>query len=159
MLTERQRRFAIAYVRLANATKAAIEAGYSPKSAHVTGHDLVRHPGVVSLIQSMQVRRDVHADVTYSNLINLAESSLKILQEALNDVNLEFREKMMAYENARRCNETLAQVEGLTVKLPERRSDEARLTLQSLAQKLKVPVAIPALPASAAKQNENGSAA
>lgn len=141
--TERQRKFAVAFARMANATKAAIEAGYSSSSASQTGCELIRNPAVQVLIESYRIRRDIHADVTYANLINLADSSLKMLQEALNDVNLEFREKMMAYENARRCNETLAQVEGLTTKLPEKKSDETKLTLQSLAQKLRQPVALP----------------
>lgn len=156
-LTERQRKFALAYLRLANGTKAAIEAGYAHGSATVTGSQLIRNPNVLAFIEQNRIRRDVHADVTYANLINLADASLKILQEALNDVNLEFREKMMAYENARRCNETLAQVEGLTVKLPERKSDESRITLQALAQKLKV--SVPGLPAPAATDAKNGSAA
>lgn len=140
MLTERQRRFASAYCRLANATKAALEAGFSAASAASTGSVLLRNPKVVALIESFRVRRDVHADITYANLIGLADSSLRTLQDALNDPDLEFREKMMAYENARRCNETLATCEGLTTKIPDRKVDEGRATLQLLAQKLREPV-------------------
>jgi len=39
--TERQRRFVAAYLRLGNATKAAIEAGYAPKYADRQGHQLL----------------------------------------------------------------------------------------------------------------------
>ena len=144
--TERQLRFAVAYARLANGTKAALEAGYAQKSAHVTASQLIRDPKVQALIESYRIRRDVHADITYANIINLAEESLKLLQSVLNDPSLDLREKCMAFENARRCNETLAQCEGLTTKLPERKVDEARATLQLLAQRLRNPEPITALP-------------
>lgn len=50
--TEMQQAFAVAFVTIGgNATKAAIAAGYSQKSARVLGHRLVNNPTVQELIQ------------------------------------------------------------------------------------------------------------
>lgn len=44
-LNERQRLFCIYYVKSFNATQAAVKAGYSPASAHVTGCRLLKTKG------------------------------------------------------------------------------------------------------------------
>ena len=45
-LTTRQLKFIVAYVAMPNATQAAISAGYSRRSAEVTGCQLIRNPKV-----------------------------------------------------------------------------------------------------------------
>jgi len=45
-LTIRQKKFAAAYMVSTNATRAAIEAGYSEKSAPAQGHQLLNKPQV-----------------------------------------------------------------------------------------------------------------
>lgn len=54
-LMERQRRFAQAWLRVANGTRAAIEAGYSPRSAHVQACRLLKNAQV---LQEMKILRD-----------------------------------------------------------------------------------------------------
>lgn len=136
VVTERQRKFAVAYSRLANATRAAIEAGYSVKSAPTTGSQLIRNPQVQALIESSRVRRDVHADQTYQQLIAIANASMKLANESLNDPGVTNRERLLMLEGAGRQVERVARCEGLMVEIPTR-PDEGRMTLQSLAQKLR----------------------
>ena len=135
--TEKQRRFAVAFARLANGTKAAIEAGYAEKSAGVEACRLLKLASVQDIIEASRIRRDVHADVTYASLCELQRSSLEFLRDALDNPDLEFREKVMAYENARRISETVAQCEGLTIRMPEKKTDETAHTLQLFAQRLR----------------------
>lgn len=54
-LTPRRMRFVERYCVLMNATKAAIEAGYSPKSAEQQGVELLRIPAVKAAIEAKQV--------------------------------------------------------------------------------------------------------
>lgn len=130
------RKFAVAYARLANATRAAIEAGYSPKAAGQQGCLLLKNPNIIALIEANRVRRDVHADQTYQQLIALANAGMKLANDALNDPASDRREKVFVLEGARRAVETVARCEGLMVEVPSR-PDEGRLTLQNLAQKLR----------------------
>lgn len=50
-LTERQRRFAWEYWDLGNATRSAINAGYSEKTAHVQGPRLLKNVRIQELIK------------------------------------------------------------------------------------------------------------
>lgn len=50
-LTERQRRFAWEYWELGNATRSAINAGYSEKTAHVQGPRLLKNVRIQELIK------------------------------------------------------------------------------------------------------------
>lgn len=58
MLNERQKKFAADYVKHGNATKAAISAGYSEKTAHQIGHQLLKHPSVAAKITSLGVKSE-----------------------------------------------------------------------------------------------------
>lgn len=49
-LTEKQRRFADEYIRLGEITQAAINAGYSTKTAHATGNENLKKPMIKSYI-------------------------------------------------------------------------------------------------------------
>ncbi|WP_090399673.1 terminase small subunit [Natribacillus halophilus] len=49
-LTEKQRRFADEYIRLGEITQAAINAGYSTKTAHATGNENLKKPIVKTYI-------------------------------------------------------------------------------------------------------------
>lgn len=50
ILTPRQEKFVIAYLRHGNATRAAKEAGYSQKAASVAGHDLLSNPKIAARV-------------------------------------------------------------------------------------------------------------
>ena len=51
VLTEKQKRFIDYYIETGNATEAAKKAGYSKKTAAVTGHDNLRKPNIKSAIE------------------------------------------------------------------------------------------------------------
>ena len=65
-LTHKQERFVQEYLIDLNATQAAIRAGYSEKSAHVTGHETLNKPYVASAIAEAQKSRadrtEINAD-------------------------------------------------------------------------------------------------
>lgn len=56
-LTDKQRLFVMEYLRDFNATRAAIAAGYSKKSAHVVGWETLRNPKVQAEIQRYKEQR------------------------------------------------------------------------------------------------------
>jgi phage terminase small subunit len=58
-LTEKQRKFVLYYE--GDATKAAIKAGYSPKTAHVTGYENLRKPMVAAALLKRQIPKDEKA--------------------------------------------------------------------------------------------------
>ena len=55
-LTEKQRKFVEYYD--GNATQAAVNAGYSKKSATITGHENLRKPNIMAAIAARQSKRD-----------------------------------------------------------------------------------------------------
>ena len=63
-MNERQQRFADAYLVSANATAAAVEAGYSPKTAYSQGSRLLRHPEVSSALEKRQLARAERVGLT-----------------------------------------------------------------------------------------------
>jgi len=69
VLTEKQKRFAAEYLIDLNAKAAAIRAGYSAKSAHVQGCDLLRNPLVAELIEASQAKIAKKLEVTAERVI------------------------------------------------------------------------------------------
>lgn len=80
-LTPKQRLFVQEYLIDLNATQAAIRAGYSPASAEVTGHRLLRNAKIADLIeQAMRAREQrvqVDADWVLQRLVRLADYNLR----------------------------------------------------------------------------------
>ena len=68
-LTARQTKFAQQYVIHLNATQAALVAGYSAKSAHVTGSQLIRLPKVGAYIAKLQEKEAKKAEVKAENVV------------------------------------------------------------------------------------------
>lgn len=60
-LNERQRLFCIYYVKSFNATQAAVKAGYSPASAHVTGCRLLKNDKVADEIR--RIKKDMVGEI------------------------------------------------------------------------------------------------
>lgn len=71
-LSNKQRVFIEAYLESWNATQAAIEAGYSPKSARVIGHENLTKPDIAVEIQRRIAERTMTADEV---LVRLAEQA------------------------------------------------------------------------------------
>ena len=68
-LTEKQREFARQYTVDFNAKRAAIRAGYSPKSAQVQGCKLLTNPKVVDFLKGLQAERNHKTEVTAARVI------------------------------------------------------------------------------------------
>jgi phage terminase small subunit len=69
-LSERQRRFVGEYLIHLNATKAAIRAGYSPRSAADIGHALLRrHNGVMAALAAARAERERRTQVTADRIV------------------------------------------------------------------------------------------
>lgn len=64
ILTHKQLKFIAEYMVDTNAKQAAIRAGYSPKSANVTGTELLKRPAVISAIQRRQADIAAAMDIT-----------------------------------------------------------------------------------------------
>jgi hypothetical protein len=111
--TSRRARFAELYARYGNGKKAALEAGYAPKYADKAGSRLLRDPKVQCLLRASVIDRDIHANETYKNLISVANASLVLLAEVIQNVLIEPREKALIIETAGRQLERLARCEGL----------------------------------------------
>ena len=84
-LNEKQRRFAVEYVKDLNATQAAIRAGYAAGSAKVTGSRLLSHANVRKLLEILLAERiertQVDADWTLRRLVAEAEADLADLYD------------------------------------------------------------------------------
>jgi len=87
-LTERQEKFAQAYLLSPNATAAAIAAGYSEFSAAKIGYTLVNNPNVVERMENIQkeVEEDINVETeletqyAYAKENNNTQTALKALE-------------------------------------------------------------------------------
>lgn len=69
-MTAKQERFVREYLIDLNATQAAIRAGYSPRSAEVEGHRLLRNAKVAASVSANARRHAAKADVSAQDVIN-----------------------------------------------------------------------------------------
>lgn len=78
-LTLKQEGFCIEYAACGNATQAAINAGYSPKTAYSIGQENLKKPEIVAKIQEISKRetqaRIMSVDRRQERLSELAENS------------------------------------------------------------------------------------
>lgn len=78
-LTPKQEGFCIEYAACGNATQAAINAGYSPKTAYSIGQENLKKPEIVAKIQEISKRetqaRIMSVDRRQERLSELAEKS------------------------------------------------------------------------------------
>lgn len=68
-LNEKQRQFAKEYLIDLNATQAAIRAGYSPKTAGVQGHELLKNPKIQEFIQQSINRVEKKLDISAERIM------------------------------------------------------------------------------------------
>lgn len=68
-LTARQEMFVREYLVDLNATQAAIRAGYSPRSAEVTGHHLLKNHKVRAAIQTAMEERSQRTEITADRVL------------------------------------------------------------------------------------------
>lgn len=62
-LSRKHKRFVEEYLKDLNATQAAIRAGYSPASAHVTSNRLYQRPEVAEAIRAAQAERSARTHI------------------------------------------------------------------------------------------------
>jgi len=70
-LTELQKRFVLEYLVDLNATGAAKRAGYSPRSAHMAGHDALKNPDIALAIQKAIDARAERTKMTADNALRI----------------------------------------------------------------------------------------
>jgi len=71
-----QRAFALEFPKDFNSTKAAIRAGYSPASAHISGHRNIKNANVWALIEHEFSKRAMSLDEVLSRLTAQARGEL-----------------------------------------------------------------------------------
>ncbi len=88
-LTVKQEKFINAYLYLGNATQAAIQAGYSPKSAHSTATEILQYPAVI------ERKAELLAKTAPAEEMSLEERRVRLSEIA----KAEFREPITAKES------------------------------------------------------------
>lgn len=68
-LNDKQKRFVSEYLKDLNATQAAIRAGYSKKTAGITGFDLLRNPKIAQEIANQQQKRAQRTEITQDKVL------------------------------------------------------------------------------------------
>lgn len=88
-MNDRQKKFVAEYLICNNATKAAVAAGYSPKTAYSIGQENLKKPEIMEALQKVQVRQaekfEYTAEESFKNLQKIQKMALesKRLNEAL----------------------------------------------------------------------------
>lgn len=76
ILSDKEKKFISAFARLRNTTQAAIEAGYSPKSAGNSGASLLRKPKIRAALARIQARDEGIIALKRRNILNKLGQSL-----------------------------------------------------------------------------------
>ena len=97
-MNERQKKFVAAYARLGNAAQAAIEAGYSAKTARQIGQALLTKIDIKNAVA-------VLTEKTHSDLIATAQERQQMLTEIMRDKNQRVSDRLKA-------NELLSRMQG-----------------------------------------------
>lgn len=84
-LTPMQVEFIRSYVENGNATKSALEAGYSAKTAHVQGHTLLKHPKVLQCIRL--IKQEI-VDELQTKFLDDAQEARRLLREMMDDKDI-----------------------------------------------------------------------
>lgn len=133
-------RFAETYSRTANAKASAIAAGYAPTSAYGAATRMLKDPVVIKLLRARFIDRDVHAEQTYRDLVELAEIAMKRAREIAEAVGedgegVEPRDFAIIIETAGKAVERCARAEGVIQQYTEGRVDQGRAqSLQGIVQ-------------------------
>ena len=109
-LTQKRKAFVEAYA--GNATQAALSAGYSPKTAHVIGHELLKKPEIQEAIQKRTGAR-------LNSLIADREERQSFWTEVMRDEFKDMKDRLKASELlARSEGDFLERIETQTIDCP-----------------------------------------
>ncbi len=81
-MTPKQRLFIQEYLIDANATQAAIRAGYSAKTAHSIGDENLRKPGIAKAIMDAMVARSERTEITSDWVLQTLKSNVDRAMQA-----------------------------------------------------------------------------
>ncbi|MBR0074278.1 MAG: terminase small subunit [Synergistaceae bacterium] len=90
-MTEKQERFALEYQKDCNATKAAIRAGYSEKTAYSIGQRLLKNVEVQKLVK-------IKSEERKSELVATSEQIKKFWTSIMNDETEDIKNRLRASE-------------------------------------------------------------
>ncbi len=76
-MTPKQEAFVREYLIDLNATQAALRAGYSAKTAHVTGHENLSKPEIATAIQSAMNERSERTEITADYVLQSIVSTME----------------------------------------------------------------------------------
>lgn len=95
MLTEQKKNFISYYIeqKCKNATKAAIRAGYSEKTAYQQAHMLLKSPEIQEYLKER--KEALVADIRESFILE-AQDALKVMKEILNNPHAKNRDRLTA---------------------------------------------------------------
>lgn len=89
-LTPKQAAFVAEYVKDQNATQAAIRAGYAQSSAHVTGHELLKHPKISEALTKVREQAVERVEAKLEEAIGteawIVEKAAEVVNRALEAV-------------------------------------------------------------------------
>ena len=72
-LSAKRQAFVANYLLDFNATQAAIRAGYSPRTAPITGHRLLKDANVITALASAREKREIKTNVTVADVVAMLE--------------------------------------------------------------------------------------
>lgn len=106
-LTEIQKRFIQEYKISGNASQAARKAGYSPKSAHVSGSKLLKNPDIKAIIEcsinnDIKVLSEASVEPQKISLPSKIEYASKAWERSSDESKLKEETKFKYFENAGR---------------------------------------------------------
>ena len=80
-MTRKQQLFVLEYLRDFNATRSALEAGYSKKTAYSIGNELLKNPEIQQAINTAMKQREQRTEITQdyviSNLQTIVERTMQ----------------------------------------------------------------------------------
>ena len=85
-LNEKQRLFVGEYLIDLNATQAAKRAGYSAKTSHVIGHELLKKPEIAAAVSEAMAAREKRTHITQDRVLQ------ELARLAFSDIRKAFRE-------------------------------------------------------------------
>ena len=98
-LTDKQKIFCKEYIKDFNATRAAIAAGYSKKTAYATGAENLRKPQLQKKINEMKAKRAERTQITADNVVKeLAKIGFGSEDQIEGFTRLEIKDKIKALE-------------------------------------------------------------
>ena len=122
-LTPKQEKFVEAYIRLNDATKACIVAGYSPKSANVEANRMLKRANVVNALKDW--RKLKREQITKDDFVDLAITDYKTLEvtEPNKPRFLDIAGKALGYIGNESKNQSITNNTQININIDAKQSD------------------------------------